>query len=249
MVQTTAPRQIVAVKNYNELCSIVVQKILSVSQKAIKDRNRCTMALPGGSTPRGVYSLMAGDSYSDQFDWNNIHSFLGDERWVPLNHSRSNYKMIADAFSMNAKIPLSHIHPVNTGAADVQTSAGVYEQELFSFFELKPKVPPQFDIMLLGLGEDGHTASLFPGHSAVDETKRCVVPVEAKGIPEKRITLTLPVINNSRNIIFLVSGSGKAQALKKILEDHVPLPAGRVHPHHGALEWYVDESAAGLLRS
>ena len=247
MEQTTAHRQIVVAKNYDELCSVAVQKILSLSLEAIKERGVCTMALSGGSTPQGVYSLMADGNYSGKFEWNKIHFFLGDERYVPLHDSRSNYKMIADAFSVNAKIPLSHVHSVKTNTSDIRLSAEMYEQELLSFFRLKSNALPQFDIMLLGIGEDGHTASLFPGHSAIDETKRLVAPVEAAGIPEKRITLTLPVINNSRTIIFWVSGSGKAPMVKKILAEHVPLPAGRVHPHHGALLWYMDESAAGSL--
>ena len=249
MAQTTAHRQIVVAKNYDELCAGVVQKILGLSLEAIKERGRCTMALSGGSTPRGVYSLMADSIYADKFDWNNILFFLGDERWVPLNDSRSNYRMIAEALGANVKIPHSHLYHVKTDTANVQTSAELYEQQLISSFGLKPDELPRFDIALLGLGEDGHTASLFPGNSAVDETKRLVVPVEAEGIAEKRVTLTLPVINNSRNILFLVSGSGKASTLKKILEDHEQLPAGKVNPRQGALLWYADESAAGLLHS
>ena len=248
MAQTTARRQMVVAKNYEELCNSAAQKILTLSQEAINERGRCAMALSGGSTPQGVYSLMASDAYVGKFDWNNIHFFLGDERWVPINNFRSNYKMITDALGVNAKIPISHVHPVNTDLPDVQAAAALYEQQLVSFFGLTSGEMPPFDIVLLGLGEDGHTASLFPGDSTVNETKKLAVPVEAEGITEKRITLTLPLINNSRSILFLVSGSGKAQMLKKIFEEKELLPAGRVNPRQGAL-WFVDESAASALNS
>ena len=181
MAQTTGRRQMVTAKNYEEFCVQVVEKILTLSKQRIQKQGRFTIALSGGSTPEGIYSLMAGHSYRDQFDWEGIDFFLGDERWVPSDNPRSNYKMIADTLLTKTKIPLSNVHAIKTNTADAQTSASLYEKELIKYFKLNAREFPQFDLILLGLGPDGHTASLFPNHPALDETKRLVIPVEAEG--------------------------------------------------------------------
>jgi 6-phosphogluconolactonase len=234
-------------KNYEELCLKAVEKILTFSRKAIHTQGRCTIVLSGGSTPAGVYSLMASPNYSGQFDWKNIHFFLGDERWVPRNSPRSNYKMIMDSLFSKLNPSSYNFHPIKTNTRDVAASASLYEKELVHFFTLKPNEFPRFDLVLLGLGQDGHTASLIPDHPAINESTHLAVGVEAKGYAEKRVTLTLPVLNQAHAIFFLVSGPDKAQVLQKIMEGKNSFPAGRVNPQHGEVTWFLDKQAASLL--
>jgi 6-phosphogluconolactonase len=247
MVQIIAGRRTVVAKNYEELCSLVVQNILVVSQEAIKKHGQCRMALAGGSTPRGVYALMSALPYQHQFDWEHIHFFLGDERWVPVTSSRSNIKMIYETLGIVKKIPSANFHPVKTDVPNVQVSTKLYEKELRESFSTVSGDIPSFDIILLGLGEDGHTASLFPGHPAVEETGKIVASVEAENLKEKRMSLTLPVINNASHIIFLVNGSSKTEIVSKIFNEKNDLPASKVRAEHGDVTWYLDKSAAGLL--
>jgi 6-phosphogluconolactonase len=227
MSSITAPRQMTTARNYEELCLKAVEKILTLVSKTIQSKGRCTIALSGGSTPAGVYSLMASPKYSGQFDWKNIHFFLGDERWVPMDNPRSNYKMIMDSLFSKLDPPSYNFHPIKTNTRDVAASASLYEKELIHFFALKPKEFPRFDLVLLGLGQDGHTASLIPGHPAINESTHLAVPVEAKGYAEKRVSLTLPVLNEAHAIFFVVSGPDKAQVLQKIMAGKNSFPAGQ----------------------
>jgi 6-phosphogluconolactonase len=247
MSPITAPRQMSTAKSYEELCLKAVERILMLSHKAIRNQGRCTIALSGGSTPAGVYSLMASPNYSGQFDWKNIHFFLGDERWVPMESPRSNYKMVMNSLFSKLNSPSYNFHPINTNTHDVEAAASLYEKELIHFFVLKHKEFPQFDLVLLGLGQDGHTASLIPDHPAINESKRLAVPVEAKGYAEKRVTLTLPVLNKAHAVFFLVSGPDKAPVLQKIMEGNTSFPAGKVNPQQGEVTWFLDQQAASLL--
>ncbi len=248
MSPITAPRQMSTAKNYEELCLNAVEKILALSRKAVQNQGRCTIVLSGGSTPAGVYSLMASPNYSGQFDWKNIHFFLGDERWVLWNSPRSNYKMIMDSLFSQLDPSLYNFHPIQTNTRDVTASASLYEKELARFFALKPHEFPRFDLVLLGLGQDGHTASLIPDDPALHESAHLAVEVEAKGYPEKRVTLTLPVLNQAHAVFFLVSGPDKAQVLQKIIEGKNNFPAGQVNPQHGEVTWFLDQQAASLTR-
>jgi len=247
MSPITAPRQMNTARNYEELCLKAVEKILTLVHKAIQTQGRCTIVLSGGSTPAGVYSLMASPDYIDQFDWKNIHFFLGDERWVPMDNPRSNCKMITDSLFSKLGPRSYHFHPIKTNTHDVAASASLYEKELIHFFALKPNGFPRFDLVLLGLGQDGHTASLIPGHSAINESKHLAVGVEAEGYAEKRVTLTLPVLNQAHAVFFLVSGLDKAQVLQKIMAGRNSFPAGKVNPQHGEVTWFLDQQAASLL--
>jgi 6-phosphogluconolactonase len=247
MLPITAPRQMSTAKNYEELCLKAVEKILTLVHRAIHTQGRCTIVLSGGSTPQGVYSLMATRPYCDQFDWEKIHFFLGDERWVPRHSPRSNYKMIMDSLFSQLNPPSYNFHPIKTNTHDVAASASLYEKELVHFFALKPNEFPRFDLVLLGLGQDGHTASLIPDNPAINESTHLAVPVEAKGYEEKRVTLTLPVLNQAKAVFFLVSGPDKAQVLQKILEGKNSFPAGKVNPQQGEITWFLDQQAASLL--
>ena len=236
-------RQIVTVKNYNELCVRVAEETHAISQAAFAQYGRFTMALSGGSTPKGIHAAMV----DKKFEWENIHFFLGDERWVPIDNNRSNAKMIDETLIQPGHIPADHFHPVETNTESPDSSAELYEKELSHFFNVKRPQFPQFDLILLGLGDDGHTASLFPGTIALNETKRWVVSNTAAGIPEPRVSFTYPMINNARNVFFIVSGKGKAAMMKKIFEENADVPAAKVNPANGTMKWFVDADAAGEL--
>jgi len=189
---------------------------------------RFAIALSGGSTPQATHALLAGDEYRDRIDWARWHVFFGDERRVPLDDERSNYRSAREALLAHVPIPDSHVHPL--------TDADIYEGMLRSFFG----EAPAFDLLMLGMGDDGHTASLFPGSISLLEQERWVIapPDVVQGM--ERLTLTLPALNAARRTIFLVSGAAKADPLARIRSGE-QLPAGMVQ--HA--EWLVDEAAAG----
>ena len=250
MARISARPQIAVAKNYEELCSQAAQKILALSKKRIREGGRFTLALSGGSTPEGIYSLMASRAYRKRFAWEKIHFFFGDERWVPRNSPRSNYKMIARALLTKVPVPRANIHAIRTNTPNAAASAVLYEKELIEFFQLKPGEFPCFDLILLGLGQDGHTASLFPKDPALLEKKRLAVPVAATGIAEKRVTLTLAAINHAKAVFFVASGREKALALKAVLSPTMTrpaLPAQLVRPLHGGSWWFVDHDAAHTI--
>jgi 6-phosphogluconolactonase len=199
------------------------------------------VALSGGSTPRRLYELMSKSA----LPWDKIHWFLGDERFVPHDDTDSNYRMIREALFDRAPVPQANIHPVTTEGLTPDDSARAYEAELRRFHgtaELHPD-QPLFHVTILGLGADGHTASLFPGAAVLGETARWVAPVIGAK-PEDRITLTYTAIDSSRYAIFLVSGAEKRDMLKRLLAGDQSIPAGRVRPT-GELVIFADEAAAG----
>ncbi len=243
MLRTTAARHVVKVKDYDHLCVTAAQKILEISKDKITEQGRCSVVLSGGLTPQGLYASMAA-AYRDQLDWKRIHFFMLDERCVSTDSPRSNYKMIE-----LSGMPTINVHRIKTDVEDPRKAAELYEREIKDFFNLETGELPHFDLVLLGLGEDGHVASLFPGHPALKEKDSFVVAVKAAKVPEKRVTLTLSVINNAAQVIFLVSGPSKAGILKKVLlEERQSFPAAHVHPAHGELWWFIDQMAASLLR-
>ena len=250
MSKETSKIRLQVAKNYPELCKQVVQNILALSRNAIAAHGHFSILLSGGATPKGVYALMASPEYREQFQWHKIHFFWGDERWVSADDAKSNYRMATEAILMKADIPPQNIHPIRTLDGTLETAAAVYEKELASFFDLRNGECPRFDLILLGLGQDGHTASLFPGDPALSETNRLVAAVSQKEIdPAERITVTLPVINHAAVIFFLASGREKSQALKTALEGKGrQLPAQQVNPPNGEVWWFADQPAASLLR-
>jgi 6-phosphogluconolactonase len=207
-------------------------------------RDDVRICLSGGSTPKTLYSLLATPEFNARFPWAKASWYWGDERFVPYDHPESNYRMAREAMLAKVPAPAERIHPIPTdGSPDI--AAGRYERLLRQAnggSRLDPE-RPLFDIMLLGLGGDGHTASLLPGDAALEERERWVVAV-AHGRPEVRITLTVPVIESSRKVAFLVAGSEKAEILRRIHAGAGDLPAGRIRPV-GELIWFVDSAAAG----
>jgi len=235
--------------DYKSLCEVVVQEILGLSNKIIAKQKKFTIVLSGGSTPKGIYQWMISPSYRNKFQWDKMHFFWSDERWsFPVDQNR-NYRMVFDALLSKVNIPFENIHPIPTENCDLEGSASLYEKTIVDFFNLKKDEFPVFDLVLLGIGRDGHTSSLFPGNPALLVKDRLVVATSQIGIPEPRITLTLPVINNAEMIFFLVSGFEKVDIVHKVLEgeNNSIFPANEIKPYHGKLCWYLDKDAASKL--
>jgi 6-phosphogluconolactonase len=199
------------------------------------------VALSGGSTPRRLYQCLAGSPWSEIFPWSRVHWFWGDERFVPLDDVRSNYRMVREALLGRAPIPAGHIHPIATDGVTAAAAASLYERTLQSFYGADRLDParPLFDVTLLGLGADGHTASLFPGTDVLTERCRWVAPVVGA---ETRITLTYPVLESSRQVAFLVEGSEKRQILARLRNGDPDLPAARLQPI-GTLTIFADAAS------
>jgi 6-phosphogluconolactonase len=201
------------------------------------------ISLSGGSTPKTLYGLLASDEFRSRFPWPRISWYWGDERFVPHDHPDSNYRMVREAMLSKAEVPPGNIYPIPTDGTP-EDAAQRYErtlQEAYGTATLDPQ-RPLFDVTLLGLGPDGHTASLLPGDPVLNERKHWVAAV-SHGRPEVRITVTYPVIESSRRVAFLVAGKEKAEIFSAIRAGNSQLPAARVRPV-GELFWFVDEAAA-----
>lgn len=227
---------------------------------AVERAGTCSIALAGGSTPRLLYRLLTDRDAPFKarlpwdrahLPWDRIHFFWGDERLVPPDHPDSNYRMVREAMLDPASVPPANIHRIRGEAPDAAAAAAEYEEELRRFFKPAPDGRPRFDLVLLGMGADGHTASLFPGTPAIDEQARWVVATRRPQDALDRITLTVPVINNAAHVIFLVAGAAKAAMLKEVIEGNAPpqrLPSRAIRPVDGTLLWLVDQEAAARLR-
>jgi 6-phosphogluconolactonase len=219
--------------------------------EALHHKAYFSIALSGGSTPKMLYSLLVDDiSFKAEIPWHKIHFFWGDERHVPPEHPESNYRMANETMLVKAGVLPKNIHRVRAETPDAGKVAEEYELELQKFFRLAAGQLPVFDCVLQGMGSDGHTASLFPGTTALREQKRLVVANWVKQFNAHRITLTVPVLNNADMVVFLVSGKEKAEVLKRVLEGNQSpylLPARLIRPKHGRLLWLVDRDAASRL--
>ena len=220
---------------------------------AIGTNGLFTVALSGGSTPKGLYELLATDAaLRTQVPWDKIHVCWGDERHVPPTDADSNYRMAHEAMLSKLPIPPANVHRIKSENPDAGQAADDYEQTLWAIFPGAEGQPPRFDLIFLGLGPEGHTASLFPGTKALHEGKRLVVSNWVGKFYTERITMTPPVLNNAACVIFLVSGDDKALPLKAVLEGRYEpdqLPAQLVQPRQGRLLWLVDRAAASLLQA
>ena len=221
---------------------------VETSNNYISSKGKFAAAVSGGSTPVRLFALLGSGLFRDKVDWHDVHIFMVDERFVPSSHKDSNYRILHENLLSKIPIPGDNVHPVKTDEPSPQISAKKYEEEMRKFFGLSKGSLPEFDIIFLGIGEDGHTASLFPGSNVLEEKERLAVPVMTGEMGHYRITLTLPVINNAENVIFLVGGRDKAEVLKKVLEDREPsLPACRVEPKKGKLFYLLDKAAGSHL--
>jgi 6-phosphogluconolactonase len=214
-----------------------------VAKRAIANRGRFTVALSGGKTPGDFFRRLAA---KNDLPWEKTHIFQVDERFVSPTDRESNMFLIIETLTKGASIPSENIHPITTEGISPEESAKEYEGELQRFFNTETL--PRFDLIMLGIGEDGHTASLFPGSPCLHEMKRLVLSVVAKSPPRERISLTLPVINNARSAVFLATGERKAPVMREILEEtDSSLPAAQVKPVKGSLVFVLDNRAASLL--
>lgn len=236
-----------------DLALAAAAEFLARARRAVAQRGRFIVAVAGGSTPNRFYALLAGRRRrgTGRIPWAKIHVFWGDERMVPPGHPESNFRAVNDALLVQVPIPQGNVHRIRTEGRSPAGAAALYEQEVRTFFRLPAGRLPRFDLVVLGLGADGHTASLFPGSEALAEDSRLVVaPLVAK-LGTHRITVTLPVLNNARTIMFLVSGAQKSDALARALHGgggSDSLPARLVRPRDGTLIWLVDRAAARKLR-
>jgi 6-phosphogluconolactonase len=226
------------------LSRAAVEEVLRVVANSVPAHGRCAIALSGGHTPARMYALWAAE-YNAQTPWDKVHLFWGDERFVPQHDPLSNYRMARETFLARVQIPAGNVHPVPTNFSQPQLAAQAYEAELRKFFR---SAPPAFDVQLLGLGGEGHTASLFPGSPALDEKQRWVVAVHAPAEPPDRLTLTPVVLNCGRNTFFLVAGENKREILAALRSEPESklseYPAARIRPS-GRVLWFLDQAAAG----
>lgn len=229
--------------NINELSLRAAEAAVKTINNAVHAAGRCSLVLSGGSTPRTLYALLAS-RFREQIPWAQVHVFWGDERYVPAGDAHSNYRMAKETLLDHVPCPAANVHPMWTHFAVQDDAARDYEATLRKYFVGQPF---EFDLVLLGLGPEGHTASLFPGSPALSESIRWVLAVTAPADPPLRLTLTLPVLNRAANAYFLVTGSNKARALQHVLTGTADLhtfPAAGVRLGSGTLIWWVDREAA-----
>ncbi|GAA6614743.1 6-phosphogluconolactonase [Scytonema sp. NUACC26] len=238
--------------NAEALTQAVATEFVRQAHQAIQARGRFTIALSGGSTPKSLYALLATEPWRNQIPWNQIHFFWGDERHVPPSDPSSNFQMTQEQLLFQVPIPNENVHRIKAENPDAKAAAAEYERDLRQFFQLREYQFPRFDLVLLGMGANGHTASLFPGTDAIHEQTRLVVAPWVEESNSYRITLTPPAIDNAVEIIFLVTGANKAATLKAVLEGQYQpdrLPAQIIRPTQGKVVWAIEQSAADLLET
>ncbi|WP_455202140.1 6-phosphogluconolactonase [Kaarinaea lacus] len=235
------------VKDTDELCQRVADWLLRVAKSAMADHGQFHIALAGGNTPRALYQLLASDAYANSIDWQHVNFYFGDERAVPLDHQQSNFLMAHEAMLDKLSIPATDIFPLITDLEDLENSAQHYEKILRRELPVQDDNIPVFDLILLGMGDDGHTASLFPESSILHEQSRLVAPVFVEKLNSWRLSFTYPLINHARQVAVLVTGESKAVKLKQVLVDKTGAnPVEGIKPL-GELNWFVDADAAKLL--
>jgi 6-phosphogluconolactonase len=240
------------VANTEELARAAAEEFVRLAKEAVSAKDSFNVVLSGGSTPKSLYSLLANErALRGQVPWDKIHFFWGDERHVPPDHAESNYRMANEAMLSKAPIQAENVHRIKGENPDAGKAADEYDRALRDFFRLSDGQFPGFDLAFLGLGPDGHTASLFPGTKALHEQRRLAVSNWVGKFYTDRITLTAPVFNNAACVIFHVGGSDKALPLKAVLEgkyEPEQLPAQLIRPERGRLLWIADRAAASSLQ-
>ena len=237
----------------SELNRTAADKFVNCAKSAIHSRGQFSVALAGGSTPRSIYEQLVEDQKTPEkkLPWEKIFVFFGDERHVPPTDAESNYRMARESLLSRVPIPEQNVFRI-AAELEADTAATHYEQQLLRFFQIGPgeaEAWPRFDLIMLGMGPDGHTASLFPGSPALQETQRKVVANWVEKFKSYRITFTFPVLNHAAEVMFAVSGESKAEILKDVLKnpDKNLYPCQKVQPENGRLLWIVDKAAAKLL--
>jgi 6-phosphogluconolactonase len=245
----SAPVEVRRLTTPLDLSQAAAEEVIRAATDAVAQRGRFAIALSGGSTPKNLYTLIAANA-SASLPWDRMFFFWGDERHAPPDHPDSNYRMAYEALLSKIPIPPGNVFRIPAENPDAAAAAEAYEQMLRKFFALAPGEFPRFDLILLGLGPDGHTASLFPETAALQEKSRLAVANWVEKLKTSRITFTLPVLNAARCIAFLVSGTDKAGVLHEVLEGNAPgekYPSKLVRPGDGKVIWFVDRAAASEL--
>ena len=247
-LKSTAPDKIVCAGEA-ELTLTLVERFLRACSDAIEKRSRFTFLLSGGKSPESFYRRLAGPDLQARLDWRKIHLFWGDERFVPPADSESNFGNAQARLISKIDIPPGNVHPVPTSEKSPEAAADRYESEMRRFFDLSGGAFPAFDFILLGVGEDGHVASLFPGMRQLDELHRWVVPVLSVHLKTRRISVTLPVINSGREIVVLAAGNRKTNIVREIfrVDSSRGLPVQRLDPVSGKLIFLLDKASAASL--
>ena len=244
--------EIRTVEDPKELAQVAAAEFKRLANDAVMSKGGFNVALSGGSTPKAMFDLLSTDPYRATVPWFETHFFWGDERHVSPDDDDSNYRMTKEHLLSKIPILLENIHRVESENSNAQAVADKYEQHLRQYFNLSETEIPRFDLVFLGMGGDGHTASLFPGTDAVHEVDRLVAAPWVEKFDSHRITLTPKVINNAERIIFLVKGEDKADALVQVLEGEKNedlYPSQIINPTHGSVEWIVDRAASSKLSS
>jgi 6-phosphogluconolactonase len=253
MPPVPTPREIVpGVFVFPEAASVAraaAERFVADSLAALSEREFFRVALSGGNTPKEMYRLLASPEFQVQVDWGRVQVFWGDERCVPPDHPESNYGMARVTLLDAVSIPGKNVFRMPADRSDLDAAADEYAGQLRNALPLDVYGVPRFDLVLLGLGPDGHTASLFPGTTALDETHRLVCAPFVPKFGARRMTLTYPVLNAAREILFLVTGSEKAEPLAAVISraGDPPLPAARVQPRDGTRVFFTDAAAAARL--
>ena len=226
--------------------------VLEVGKEAVRKNGRFLIALSGGKTPETLYRALTSSHFADRFDWSRATFFFSDERCVPPEDPRSNYALAKKILFTPLNILPSQVYRMAGESNDPQAAAHEYEQQLRLATKTSLPAQPSLDLVLLGLGEDGHTASLFPGASILQDRQRVIAATRSPKDPLNRLTMTLAAINRASVILFLVTGAGKAGVVRAILDPRTEgerqLPASLVSPEEGRLVWFLDQSAAADLR-
>ncbi len=233
----------------NALAEAAAVYVTHLAHAAISEHGGFSLALSGGSTPRALHTRLAHEPWRDAVDWGRVHVFWGDERCVPPDHPDSNYRMARETLLDHVPILPAQVHRLR-GELPPDQAAAAYEAELRGLF---PSAPwPAFDLVLLGMGDDGHTASLFPDTAALAETERWAVANHVEKLDAWRLTLTAPAINHAAHVAFLVAGAAKAERLREVLRgpyQPTVLPSQLIRPASGQLDWFVDLAAASGVES
>lgn len=248
--ESRSQREIVRFEDKNALSRDAAYRFTALAAMSARAGRPFTVALSGGSTPAILYRLLSSSPFRETLSWSNVHLFFGDERCVPPNSPDSNYRMAFETLISHIEIPPQNVHRMPGELADHGAAARQYESDLRAFFHLSNGEGPRFDLILLGMGPDGHCASLFPHKPALQERQQLVVATDPGLQPfVPRLTLTLPTLNNAANVLFLVAGADKAETLARVLNgppDPEALPSQNVVPINGSLTWLIDREAAAL---
>ncbi len=235
-------KKILIFENSYAISNFLVKFWQEKANQAIHFKNYFSVALSGGKTPVEFYCRLSNLTSFDL--WSQTHLFFADERFVPADHNANNARMVKENLLQFVNIPQGNIHPIATDVKNVSLAAALYRERLVDYFGLKAGQFPRFDLILLGIGEDGHTASLFPGQDLEETKNMMVVPVSLNSLEEERISLSLSVLNNARQVVFLVLGDKKADIVSRVIEGKNDLPAAQVLPADGEVLFLLDKEAA-----